>query len=117
MEWKSKKSNSKLFWHIANKLNKELIEQNGIIQSEGGQNGKGTYCIEAKEYDVLDSIIELMEYNGYNISNLIVIEFKYTGKYQICDKNLFINSNEGWAIIKSNIEKSNIIRIEELENI
>lgn len=116
MEWRNRESNEQLFWHITNEKSKKLIESDGIIQSKDGQNGKGVYCIEAKEYDVLDSIVELMESNGENVENLMIVEFKYTGMYKICDKNLLINSNEGWAVIKGDIDKSNIIRIEKLND-
>ena len=117
MDWISNNCKNKLFWHVTSKENVATIKTNGIKQSEDGQLGKGLYCIEAEDYDVLDSIIELMEQRGNNVNNLIIIEFKYSGPFIFCPKNLLINSNEGWHMINQDIELRQIQKIINLRDI
>lgn len=116
MNWISDKCKKKLFWHITSKENIFIIKKNGIKQSEYGQQGKGTYCIEAEDYDALDSVLELIEQREIKqqedyIKNLIVIEFIYSGKYMFCPKNLLVNSNEGWCVIAEDIDSYKIKKI------
>lgn len=111
MSWIECSCEDKIFWHITYNKYLDSILDKGLLQSEDGQQGKGVYCIEAKDYDVLDGILELMEEREVNSNELSVVEFIYSGKYKIHPKDMLILSSEGWCIISKDINKSNILSI------
>ena len=111
MDWILSQCIDKMFWHITTKENISKINHEGLKQSFDGQNGKGVYCIETNDYDVLDGIIELMAQRNISIENLAIIEFSYSGEFEFCKKHNLILANEGWVVIRYDIDTSNIKRI------
>lgn len=111
MSWIEFNCMDKSFWHITYSKNVDSILDKGLLQSNEGQQGKGLYCIEAKDYDVLDSLLELMEEREIDSDKLYVIEFMYSGKYNMYPKDMLIYSSEGWCVINQDINKSNIVSI------
>lgn len=111
MSWIEHNCKEKVFWHITYNKYLDSILDKGLLQSKDGQQGKGVYCIEAKDYDVLDGILELMEEREGSSDELSIVEFIYSGEYKIHPKDMLVLSSEGWCMINKNIDKSKILSI------
>lgn len=114
VEYTQHKAKSDLFWHITNSKNIKQIKARGIQQRDG-QQGKGVYCIKAKDYSALDSVVELQDQRS--VKNLVVVEFEYTGEYEYTEPQNYIYANEGWAVIHSKVKPNSIKSITNIEKI
>lgn len=113
MEQQTTTAINKLFWHVTTKDKKTLILKNGIIESDDGNLGSGVYCVETGDLTSLISVLSLDSFkdNGYELKDLAVVEFKYSGEYQTFKPVMRYYTNEKWIVIKNNISCKEIIRI------
>jgi len=112
MELETKSAVNKHFWHVTPKNNEALIFKEGIIKSEDGNFGEGVYCIEEGDLNSLKSVLglESFEDNGYELKDLAVVEFQYSGNYQIFKPIMRSYHGEKWVIIKEKINQNQIIK-------
>jgi len=118
MEWKIENAINKSFWHVTTKDKQLLISKSGINQSDDGNLGDGVYCVETGDINSLKSVLGLESFsdNGYKLKDLILIEFQYSGDYQIFKPLMRSYNNEIWIVIKKNISYSEIVKIIDAKN-
>jgi len=118
MEWKIENAINKSFWHVTTKDKQLLISKSGINQSDDGNLGDGVYCVETGDINSLKSVLGLESFsdNGYKLKDLILIEFQYSGDYQIFKPLMRSYNNEIWIVIKNNISYSEIVKIIDAKN-
>ena len=114
--WRNATVKNKTFWHITKKEFFRSIQENGIFKSTDGQVGTGVYAI-IPDLDVLDNLLEFFELERKNLStDVIAVEFSYSGEIVESPVKNFIYENEGWIKIENKIPAKNIISIVNYDN-
>lgn len=109
---KNKRENN-FFWHVTTYDKISSILKYGINQSDDGNLGEGVYCVKEGDIKSLKSVLNLDSFkdNGYDIKDLVLVKFQYSGDYQAFKPIMRLYSNEIWIVIKEDIKQNQIIKV------